>query len=68
MYNFLKAKLVVLWNGEGRKVFHTFWQAAIGALVAGLLAAKSTNDVKATVMVAVATGLAAVKALVVSRS
>lgn len=56
-----------LWNSEGRKVFHTFWQAAAGALVSGLFAAKSTQDVKAVVMVAVAAGLAAVKAMAVAR-
>lgn len=56
-----------LWNSEGRKVFHTFWQAAGGVLIAGLLASKSTADVKLAVGAAVATGLAAVKALLLSR-
>jgi uncharacterized membrane protein YebE (DUF533 family) len=62
---FLKS---VLASEAVRRVLHTFWQAAGGALVAGLLAAKSTSDVKLTVATAVAVGLAAVKALLVSRS
>lgn len=41
---------------------HTAWQAALGALVAGLWTVKSTNDVKALVMVVVATFLASLKA------
>lgn len=43
-------------------VLHTAWQAALGALVAGLVTVKSTADVKALVMVVVATFLAALKA------
>lgn len=43
-------------------VLHTAWQAAAGALVAGLVTVRSTADVKALVMVVVATFLAALKA------
>lgn len=66
---FAKVKNLVykFWNSEGRKVLHTFWQAAGGVLIAGLVASRSTADVKLAVAAAVATGLAAVKALVVSR-
>lgn len=67
MYRKLKDLAYKLWNSEGRKVFHTFWQAAGGVLIAGLLAARSSQDVKAVVAVAVAAGLAAVKAAVVAR-
>jgi hypothetical protein len=63
----LKNLTYSFWNSEGRRVFHTFWQAAVGALVAGLVTVHSTSDVKAVVMVAVTAGMAAVKALVVSR-
>jgi hypothetical protein len=61
-------KLRTLWATlpEGfKRVIHTFWQAAGGALVAGLVTVKSTADVKLTVATAVAVGLAAVKAAVV---
>lgn len=43
-------------------VLHTAWQAALGVLVAGLLASKSSADVKLAVAAALATGLAALKA------
>lgn len=46
-----------------KRVFHTFWQVAGGVLVQHLLAARSSADVKSAVVVAVASGLAAVKAL-----
>jgi hypothetical protein len=45
-----------------KRVIHTFWQAAGGALFAGLITAKSTADVKLAVGTAVAVGLAAAKA------
>lgn len=48
-------------NRQLMAVIHTFWQAAGGVLVAGLLAAKSTSDIKGVVALAVATGLAALK-------
>ena len=48
-----------------KRVIHTFWQAAGGALVAGLVTVRSTADVKLTVATAVAVGLAAVKAALV---
>ena len=51
-----------------RRVLHSFWQAAGGVLLAGVFAAHSSGDVKALVIAACAAGLAAVKALVVSRS
>lgn len=50
-----------------KRVFHTFWQAAGGALVAALLTARSTADVKLAVMGAVAVGLAAVKGMLLSK-
>lgn len=55
------------WMSEGRKVFHTFWQAAGGVLIAGLLASRSSADVKLALGAAFAVGLAAVKAALVSR-
>lgn len=48
-------------NRQLMAVVHTFWQAASGVLVAGLLASKSTSDVKGVIALAVATGLAALK-------
>lgn len=48
-------------------VFHTFWQAAAGVLFAGLVTVHSSADAKRVIAVAVATGLAAVKAMVVAR-
>ena len=63
------SKLKALWSNETvKRVLHTFWQAAGGVLLAGVFAAHSTGDVKALVVAAFAAGLAAVKALVVSRS
>lgn len=56
----------VVKNDHVRRVFHTFWQAALGALLAGLVVAKSSHDVKLAVGAAFATGLAAVKALYVA--
>lgn len=65
---FVKGKLnQLLHNDQVMRVIHTFYQAAAGALVAGLFAAHSTADVKGVLTVAVAAGLAAVKALFVSR-
>lgn len=49
------------------RVIHTFWQAAGGALLAGLLAAHSSHDVKLALTAAFATGLAALKAVYLSR-
>lgn len=43
-------------------VLHTAWQAAFGVLVAGLVASRSSADVKLAVGAAVATFLAALKA------
>lgn len=63
-------KLTALWNRvpDGvKRVLHTFWQAAAGVLVAQLLVARSSTDVHAAVIVAVAAGLAAVKALLLSK-
>lgn len=54
-------------NDNVRRVWHTFWQAAGGVLVAGLLAAHSSADVKAAVFLAATTGFSAVKALYISR-
>lgn len=66
--NRVKAKLNQLLHSDAvKRIAHTFWQAAGGALVAGLVTVHSSADVKSVVMVAVAAGLAAVKALVVSR-
>lgn len=62
-------QLKALWNKvpEGvKRVLHTFWQAAGAALLTGLLAAHSSTDVKAVLFTAGATGLAAVKALLLS--
>lgn len=68
MYLYVKGLLRKLYlNDQVRRVFHTFIQAAAGVLVAGLLAAHSTADVKGVLTVAVAAGLAAIKALVVSK-
>lgn len=65
----LKSVLKSLWASDSvKRVVHTFWQAAGGALVAGLLTAKSTSDVKLTVATAVAVGLAALKAALLSRA
>lgn len=64
-------KLKALWNSlpEGvKRVLHTFWQAAAGVLFAGLVTVHSTSDAKLVIAGAVATGLAAVKAYLVSRS
>jgi len=63
-----KLKLVALnivHSDAVRRIFHTFWQAAGGVLIAGLLASHSSSDVKAALVVAGAAGLAAVKALLV---
>lgn len=64
-------KVKAIWSAipEGvKRVIHTFYQAAGGVLVSQLVTVHSTSDVKGVVAVAVAAGLAAVKALVVSRS
>lgn len=67
MYYKLKGIVKTLAKNEGvRRVFHTFWQAAGGVLVAGLLTVHSTADVKLLVASSVAVGLAAVKAFVLS--
>jgi hypothetical protein len=67
--NKLKSILKSLWSNDNvRRVVHTAWQAFGGALVAGLLVAHSTADVKLTVASAVAVGLAALKAALVARS
>lgn len=55
-------------NDYVRRVFHTFWQAAGGMLIAGLLAAHSTQDVKFALGAALAAGLAAIKAMLVSKT
>jgi hypothetical protein len=63
-------KLKQLWNAipEGvKRVLHTAWQAAGGVLIAHLLVAHSTQDVKASVAVALAAGLAALKAAILMR-
>ena len=60
---FLK-KLII--NRKFRAVLHTFWQAAGGVLAVQLFAAHSSADVKAIVVLAVATGLSAVKNSLVS--
>lgn len=52
-------------NDKVMRVVHTFWQAAGGVLIAGLLAAHSSSDIKLSLAAALAAGLAAVKALVV---
>jgi len=57
-----------LWANEGNRVVHTAWQAAGGVLLAHLLVARSTQDVKAAFAVAFAVALAAVKASLVVRS
>lgn len=65
-----KAKLILVGlaqNEHVRRVFHTFWQAAGGVLISGLLLAHSTADVKLAAGAALAAGLAAVKALIVAR-
>ena len=62
-------QLHTLWNkvpDSLKRVLHTFWQAAGAALLTGFLAAHSSQDVKAVVFTAGATGLAAVKALLLS--
>ncbi len=63
----LKTKVEALWAklpDPVKRVFHTFWQAAAGALVAGVLTVHSTADAQLLVATAVAVGLAAVKAYV----
>jgi len=68
MFNKLKNFVHSLIVSDGfKRALHTFWQAAGGVLLAGVFAAHSTGDVKALVVAAFAAGLAAVKALVVSR-
>lgn len=63
----IKAIATSIWKDDNvRRIVHTFWQAAAGALIAGLTVAQSTSDVKLTVATAVAVGLAAVKGLVLS--
>lgn len=60
-----KLNAIVHWfttSDSVRRVLHTFWQAAGGLLLSGLLAAHSTTDVKMAVGAALAAGLAAVKA------
>lgn len=59
--SYLEGKLLSF-LGMQAPYLHTAWQAAFGALFAGLVTVKSSADVKATVMVAVATFLAALKA------
>lgn len=62
--HYIQSKIKQLWlNDSVRRVFHTFWQAAGGVLLSGLLLARSSNDVKLAVGAAFAAGLAAVKAL-----
>lgn len=58
---------VLINNDHVKRVFHTFWQAAGGLLLAGLLASHSSQDVKMALGAALAAGLAAVKAAVVAR-
>lgn len=67
MYSKLKTFLYKFWNSEGRKVFHTAWQAAGSALVVSLLAARSSTDVKAALIAAGAVALAALKAAYLSQ-
>lgn len=63
-----KVVIKSIWNSDSvRRVLHTFWEVAGGALVAGLLTAKSTADVKLAVATAVTVGLAAVKNALVAR-
>lgn len=64
----IKGFVKSLWaNDSVRRVVHTAWQAAGGVLVAQLLVAKSSSDVKLAVIAAAAAALSAVKAAVVSR-
>lgn len=63
-------KLSQLWAklpDSVKRVVHTAWQATAGALVAGLLVARSTADVKLAVASAVAVGLAAAKSAVLAK-
>lgn len=48
------------------RAFHTFWQAALGVLLAHYLAPGQPTDVKALVVAAVAAGASAVKTMVVT--
>lgn len=53
LFNFLDAQMPVV---------HTAWQAAFGVLIAGLLASKSSTDVKLAAGAAAAVFLATLKA------
>lgn len=67
---FDKAKTIIkaiLANDSVRRVLHTFWQTASGVLVAQLVVAQSSADVKLAVAAAIAAGLSAAKAAVVVR-
>lgn len=64
MFLFLKSQILkAAHNDAVRRVFHTFWQAAGGVLLAALFAAHSSQDVKLALGAALAAGLAAVKNL-----
>lgn len=61
--NWLKA----IWSNDWvRRIVHTLWQAAGGALITALLAAHSSADVKVAVTAAGAAALSALKGLVVA--
>jgi hypothetical protein len=65
----LKSIVKSVWaNDSVRRVIHSTWQAAGGVLLAGLVAAHSSTDVKAAFVVAGAAALAALKAALVARS
>lgn len=55
------------YSDNARRIFHTFYQAAGGVLLAGLIAARSSSDVKLAVAAALTVGLAAVKALFLAK-
>lgn len=69
MYAKVKDLIYKAVHSEGAKrVFHTFWQAAGGVLLSGLLASRSSTDVKLALGAALAAGLAALKAAYLARS
>lgn len=58
----------VLASDGVKRVFHTAWQAGVPVLLSQLVLVHSTADVKGVFIVTGAAVLAAVKALLVSRS
>ena len=68
MFYKVKGLVMKLWHSDlVMRVVHTFWAAALSALVTGLVAAHSSADIKAVLFTAITTGVTAVRVSLVAR-